>query len=106
MNSIAGVSATRGSQFGAAVTAADEVTAPAPEAKVSVPDSTIAVLTELQGYTPADRAEWNELVTQRHTLNQKTIAYITRQLAARHADLEEKHETAKAAVVEQGKVLR
>ncbi len=105
MNSIAGVSATRGSQFGAAVTAADEVTPRAPAAKPSLPDNTIAVLVELQGSTPADRAEWNELVTQRHTLNQATIAYITRQLAARHAAMEAEHEKAKEAVRDQGNVL-
>lgn len=105
MGSVTGGFATRGSQFGAAVTAADAVTAPAPEAKVSVPDSTIAVLTELQGSTPAEKEEWNDLVSERHALNQRTAAFITRQLAARHADLERRHEVAKRAVVKQGNVL-
>ncbi len=107
MGSVSRVFATRGSQFGAAVTAADEVTAPAPvpEANVSIPDSTIAVLMELPGSTPAEKEEWNDLVSERHVLNQRTATFITRQLAARHADLERRHEAAKRAVVEQDNVL-
>jgi hypothetical protein len=106
MSSSARVFEIPGRGFGAAVASADGVTATAPAAKPSLPDNTIAVLMELQGSTPAERKEWNDLVSERHALNQRTATFITRQLAARHADLEEKHETAKAAVVEQGKVLR
>src|SRR5260370_23791086 len=105
MGSVSRIFTTDGSQFGGVVPAVDEVTATAPARKVNVPDSTIAVLMELQGSTPADRAEWNDLVSKRHTLNQMTIVYIERQLAARHADLEQKHEAAKIAVREQGNVL-
>jgi hypothetical protein len=102
--SVRGIFTTDGSHFGGVVPAVDATTATAP-AKPKLPDNTIAVLIELQGRTPADRAEWNALVSERHTLNQKTLAYIERQLTARHADLEAKHEAAKAAVREQGTVL-
>jgi hypothetical protein len=105
MNSIARISQMSGTRFGAAVGAVDEVTATAPAAKPKLPDETMAVLVELQGYTPADRTEWNALVSERHTLNQRTLAFVIRQLAAKHADMERRHEEAKCAVVEQGKVL-
>jgi hypothetical protein len=60
---------------------------------------------ELQGSTPAERKEWNDLVAERHRLNQRTLAFVIRQLAAKHADLEAKHEAAKAAVRAQQAVL-
>ncbi len=103
--SISRIFSARGSDFGVPVAAADEVTPRSPKAKPSLPDNTIAVLMELQGSTPADRREWNDLVAERHTLNLKTIDFIMRQLGARRADMEEGHEAAKVAVREQGNVL-
>jgi hypothetical protein len=104
-SSIARISEVHGSRFGAAVPAVDEVTATAPAAKPKLPDQTMSLLIELQGSTPAERKEWNDLVTERHTLNQRTLAFVIRQLAAKHADLERRHEEAKQAVRAQQAVL-
>jgi hypothetical protein len=103
--SVRGVFTTDGSRFAGVVPRVHEVTAVAPAAKPKLPDQTMSILVELQGSTPADRAEWNALVTERHTLNLRTIAYIERQLVARHADLERRHEESKQAVRAQQTVL-
>jgi hypothetical protein len=105
MSSISRISEVHGNRFGVPVGAADEVTPTAPARKPSLPDNTMAVLIELQGSTPAERKEWNDLVAERHTLNQRTLAFVIRQLAAKHADLERRHEEAKQAVRAQQAVL-
>ena len=105
MSSISGFSVMHGSKFGAAVGAADEVSPTAPARKPSLPDNTIAVLMELGGSTAADRKERDDLISERFHLNNKTLAYIERQLTARAVDLETQHENIKAKIREQGKVL-
>ncbi len=98
---------THGSRFGVAISGPDEVTATAPAEKLSLPDDVMSILsrTELQPRTPAGKQEWNALVSDRYNLNERTKAYVERTYAEWRADLERRHEAAKAGVVEQGAVL-
>jgi hypothetical protein len=101
MNSMTRVFETHGSGFGAAVPAVDEVTATAPAAKPFLPDDTISILMELKPKTPAEKQELTKFISERFDLDTRTLEFVTRQLAARHADLERQHEQAKAAVQQQ-----
>jgi hypothetical protein len=106
-SSVARIVTTRGSQFGAAVVAADEVTPTVPAKKFRLPDNIIELLCreELKPRTPEAKKEWDYLVGARAALKEQTEAYIERTYAEWRADLEGQHEAAKVAVCEQGKVL-
>ena len=89
----------------AGVPAADQV-APAPaEAKPSLPDDTISILMALTPKTEDEKQERKNLISERFDLNARTLEFVMRQASATRADLEQKHEEAKLAVVKQGAVL-
>ena len=92
-----------GSQFGAAVSHPGDAAEPV-EQKRRLPDGVVAILQELQP-SPAEKQEWNDLIADRISLNERTLDYIERKLSARREDLEAKHEDAKRAVVQQQNVL-
>ena len=101
------MSGHRFSQLAGTVAPADEVTAAiTPEEKFRLPDDVTSILVELRGRTPAEEQELQTLIAERFDLNNRTVVYIARQLAAKHRDLEQKREQARCAVREQQQVLR
>jgi hypothetical protein len=104
MSSRPRIAQIHGSKFAGVVTAADTVSAAAPEEKFSLPDQTISFLANLP-VSDEEKTEQGRLIGERFALNQRTLAFATRVLDARRARLTQKHEAAKAAVRRQQEII-
>jgi hypothetical protein len=105
MGSIARVFSIHGSQFDAGVAhVGDAVEKPAE--KLKLPDRTFYLLMELpHPKNPANQAEFRALLSERATLNERTLRYVEARIAEQRADLEAAHEQEKLAVREQDALL-